>query len=573
MSLISHLRVSAFALLAPLSSGIIFAADAPLGVILAARSATIQPKGINSEFAASPGRALRAGDILRTGEGSVRFLFCPDLTVQTLQAKQELAIPASHLPATPGQFADARKLPACDLPSTGRLPASDLPAAGASSAPQVDILDTLQKSAVLARGGKESDAAGEIARIGAAFPEAVWARGVTVPPAPAGAGFGGKTYALLIGISQYPKEMEPTWRSLRFARADAQAFADFLISAKGGGIAGDQIQMLLDGKATRDAIDAAIKTINEKARGEKNTLILFVASHGFAPDPDKTNQPEPYIVTADAYKQDVKTTGYPMAEFRTLIAKETQEFGRVIAYVDICHAAMMHVASGKQDLEPAVKAVFDDGRTNVGVLLAAKGNAYEAPQFGNHGAFTYSVLKGLNGDAQPTHPPAITLGDLFDYVLHGVRGLTAGKQQPDTFGRDELIILDDITRTPGIDVPVATKMVSADLRGAFKEKKSAPRPLAEREERQASAFEALAHADPLGAIAEYRRIEAGPATTPDAQDHAAQTLRVALEEHGQQILIRYLHGEQLAPQKPEFDLRRPLLRGGRQTAPSHRLRR
>jgi tetratricopeptide (TPR) repeat protein len=45
-----------------------------------------------------------------------------------------------------------------------------------------------------------------------------------------------------------------------------------------------------------------------------------------------------------------------------------------------------------------------------------------------------------------------------------------------------------------------------------------------------------------------------PAVSEDTRRQTAEILRVALEEHGQQILIRYLHGEQIPQTKPAFDL-------------------
>jgi tetratricopeptide (TPR) repeat protein len=73
-------------------------------------------------------------------------------------------------------------------------------------------------------------------------------------------------------------------------------------------------------------------------------------------------------------------------------------------------------------------------------------------------------------------------------------------------------------------------------------------------EPQLSGFAERADADPLAAVPEYQRIVADPSVPAADQTKAADTLRVALEEHGQRILIRYLHGEQLAPQQAEFDL-------------------
>jgi uncharacterized caspase-like protein len=450
------------------------AEDSSVGVILSAESATIQPRGVESEFAAAAGRALQAGDIVRTGTGTVRFVFCPDHTVRTLQPNREFTVPAARLPNASGLFGDVQNLPSCELPRFGVGEASDLLATPSqSSGPKADILETIQRASAMVRRGQQEEASMEYMRLASDYPNAVWARprGMGRNEGAAAGNPGGKTFALLIGISKYPPE-QPLG-SLQFARADAQTFADFLLSPKGGSVPGNQIQLLLDERATRDRIDSAVKDFVNKAAGNTNTLILYIAAHGdflvtvTDPKTGKMRGEQPYLVTADTDHQDEKTTGYPMADFRTLIAKETQAFGRVIVYADVCHAGFIRDAPSEKGLEPAVKEVFSEGQGNVGVMLASARNkfAYEAPQFGNHGAFTYSVLKGLNGGAAHKTDPVITFADLFRYVVSGVGELTNNTQSPDKFvNDDQMAVLDDVTKNPGIRLPNATPLPEAATR-------------------------------------------------------------------------------------------------------------
>src|SRR5580700_6079664 len=73
--------------------------------------------------------------------------------------------------------------------------------------------------------------------------EPATARGVVVPhdllP-----GTSGKTYALLIGISEYPKESP--MGNLKYAHADALKFAEFLATPKGGALPPSQIKLLIN---------------------------------------------------------------------------------------------------------------------------------------------------------------------------------------------------------------------------------------------------------------------------------------------------------------------------------------
>jgi hypothetical protein len=69
----------------------------------------------------------------------------------------------------------------------------------------------------------------------------------------------GKTYALLIGISEYgSKRINP----LHWADKDAEAFGDYLTSARGGKLNPDRVQLLRNEKATRDGIEKAIRILS-----------------------------------------------------------------------------------------------------------------------------------------------------------------------------------------------------------------------------------------------------------------------------------------------------------------------
>src|ERR1700722_19075643 len=84
---------------------------------------------------------------------------------------------------------------------------------------------------------------------------------------------GGRTYALLIGISHYQKVP-----SLEYADKDAELLADFLKSPLGG-VDSENILLLTNERATRAAIDDAVKNFVEPHAGPGNSLIFFVAGH------------------------------------------------------------------------------------------------------------------------------------------------------------------------------------------------------------------------------------------------------------------------------------------------------
>ena len=537
----------------------------PVGIILTASDSLVHFPGVETWITAAPGMELRPDYRLRTNGGTVRFAFCPDRTVLTLLPGHELAIPSSHLGETAGEFGDIGNLASCNLPG---LPARRLDGNGASPnrppsiGSKVDLLEAIQSAEALSRAGNDPAAADEYRRIASDYPEAVWARGMPiVDQSRLAKSPQGKTFALLIGISRYPKESPLA--NLMYADADAKTFSTFLQTPRGGGIPSSQIKLLLNNEATRDGIDSAVRTFVNQAAGAQNTLILFVAAHGHFltinkdPKTQKIVERDPYIITADVYRQDVKTTGYPMAELRNLIAEQTLRFGKVLVYLDVCHAGYVRDAASEIGLQPAVKRVFSDRQGNVGVMMASEANsfAYEAAEFGEHGAFTYYVLDGLNGGAAHRNDPVITFADLYRHVVDGVGDLTNNTQSPDKFvNNDRMAVLDDVTKSPGIKLPKATPLPENATR---RHRGAAPAPRAPDQESETppfSQFESLARRDPLAAIPKYAGLAADPSVPEETRQQWAETLRVSLVEHGQQILIQYMHGEQLPQTKAEFEI-------------------
>src|SRR5207237_1025238 len=86
-------------------------------------------------------------------------------------------------------------------------------------------------------------------------------RGVTLPgtsPTNPVAELNGKTYALLIGVSRYKND--PPITSLQYADKDAESFAELLKTPIAGELKEpDEIRLLTNEKATRAAIDDAVK--------------------------------------------------------------------------------------------------------------------------------------------------------------------------------------------------------------------------------------------------------------------------------------------------------------------------
>jgi tetratricopeptide (TPR) repeat protein len=382
----------------------------------------------------------------------------------------------------------------------------------------------------------------------------------------------GKTYALLIGISRY--QHDPPVASLQFADKDAETFRDLLTKPVGGGLDPDtQIDLLTNERATREAIDDAVKNFAIPHASPDNTLILFVAAHGVYlkteedPDTHKIIDTEPYILTSDSNSQDPKTTGYPMDEFRLMIAQQAMRYGRVLVFVDVCHAENVGGIGGGSQLQEPVRKVFEGRSGDLGLMMAtqAKKPALESARFGEgHGVFSYFLISGLNGAAADPAGDSVTFAELFHYVQNEVYEKTHHQQEPDRRVTNPDMIVVPNVHQEGIQLKEAYPLSQSEVRDIRKRQavaaiRGASKPSVLQERQAADDFEralasgSLLPEEPSSAFQLFAQMRQDP-NIPAAELLARQQrLHVALADRGQQIMSRYLDGEQEALTRADFD--------------------
>ncbi|MBL0730977.1 caspase family protein [Piscinibacter sp. HJYY11] len=157
-----------------------------------------------------------------------------------------------------------------------------------------------------------------------------------------------------------------------------------------------------------------------------DTVLVFVASHGFTPDPASG---EYYFLTKDSTQQDLLAVttarpGQPLdvraaaslmsgTELHALLRRVP---GKRILVLDTCHSGS---ADGRSDPYALAKR---SASAQIAVLSASQGDqlSYEIPPdpSGNtpqHGAFTYALIEALSGRAAAPGAP-VTLQSAFRYV-------------------------------------------------------------------------------------------------------------------------------------------------------------
>jgi len=140
-----------------------------------------------------------------------------------------------------------------------------------------------------------------------------------------------------------------------------------------------------------------------------------------------------------------------MAELHSVVEDELNHAGHVILLADVCRAAT--IAGQKTTSLGAVVEKLGEAPGEMLGLMAARPKelSLESPEFGGgHGAFTWSVLRGLTGAADTDHDGFVSAGELIDFVTTDVPKLTGNKQHPRDFGNMENTTkLSDLSK-PGI---------------------------------------------------------------------------------------------------------------------------
>lgn len=567
--------------------------EEPVGLVLSATGTKLLRADTETPLTARPGDLLFAGDGIRTENGPASFLFCPAKSLDTLTPSGEVRFDAKAPKVKAGKISE-QPARACTLPQTLRVAAASQQHYGVSmtrgiNKPEIpptphdklpaDVLAELAPyDAALAADPKDqaalvteatifenhkltANALDTYYKLREQWPDAVWIKSkifdleqsladqATV--ATAAAKTGGQTYALLVGISKYAKPE----LSLQYADADASVFSNLIESPLGGGVPANNVMLLTDEKATTAAVRNGFQDFLKRRAGKNDTVVILIAGHGTVDGKDA------YILTYDSDPQDLKSTALGMDEVQSLFEDQLSKVGRVLLFVDVCKAGTIGtihnttVASNVQQLGDVQGDLFG--------LLASRPRevSLEGPQFGGgHGVFSYFVIKGLEGAADANHDGVVDADELIKYVSDQVPMATANKQHPREFGSyDNTMRLSD-TRKPGINVAKDEsphwRVILDSRHGGPLYLAGAPQQIPIRDQAALDRFTAAINtgrilpSDPDNAFAALNDLKA--AATPEQYQERENQLRIALENKAQQVLLRYLAGDEMPQSREEF---------------------
>ena len=589
------------------------AVEPPQALILAAGGARVVRMGSELPLSAKPGEILFAGDSLRADGGAVTFLSCTGKSQQTLSADADIVFELRGPKLRAGKITDTKPAAGCFLPAMPRAIVASQQHAGAAMAVEAsrevvaqtfqqrlqqlpeaqrsqlvaelapidsalkanpnDPVNRLARAAALDRAGLDFDAAEEMKEVSKAWPDSGWARSrlfvleekggknaaATVPPAQPEVE--GNTYALLVGISSF---QDSSIKPLQFAHEDALELSRLIKSPRAGGLPEENVVTLVNEKATRGAIQSAIETHLKARAGKNDTIFLFIASHGAMVGR------KGFIVTYDSNPQDLATSGIPMDDIRELFENQLAKVNRLYLYVDVCHAGNVGQIDTKADDKLTERSMVAKDLQMFGMLAAQKNQvAFEGVNYGGgHGAFSFFLMNALNGKADYNDDGKVTMSELSDYVQDQVKSATARAQIPRQIGDIDETRIMALTGKPGIELKEFTPQPLTAGRSITP---VAPRPGLTGGSSTVLTSRMLVDQDVAATLKQYhtaidegRILPGGDASAftfldtlfrrlkPPDYRAQAEKLRVALEDKGQQVLLKYLAGEAAPQNRDDF---------------------
>jgi len=233
-------------------------------------------------------------------------------------------------------------------------------------------------------------------------------------------------WVLSIGVSEYEEERI----SLKYADNDAIQIAKIMESQQGVLYREVFTRSLVNKQATRSEILKAMRTFLGQAAPD-DVVLIFMAGHGLQDGQTKTY----YFVPHDANAGNLFSEGLSMPTFEEACKRIRSKVNKLVLWMDTCHAGAVSLGSRGFLSDDVAKAVVKAS----GQYVLSAGQAGELSledeefKFDDedraHGAFTYSLLRGLRGAAKDS-TGVVWISGLFGHVSREVPRLTGGAQNP-----------------------------------------------------------------------------------------------------------------------------------------------
>ncbi len=241
-------------------------------------------------------------------------------------------------------------------------------------------------------------------------------------------------WLLAVGVSDYASaDLE-----LEFADRDAEEIARALRgAARGGRYREVKSLVLTNQQVTRASLLDGLANFLGKA-GPDDVAALFFAGHGVR----DLSSGSYYFLPHPASTDNLLTEGLRMSDFDEMLRIVRRNVRAVVVMLDTCHSGAFGLSSNQVVSADEMAAQMSAGEGFFLLAASRPGEDSKEQKALGHGAFTYSILEALDGNADADGDGALSVSEMFGYVAKRVPALTGGQQHPysKTEGTDLVLV-------------------------------------------------------------------------------------------------------------------------------------
>jgi Flp pilus assembly protein TadD len=235
--------------------------------------------------------------------------------------------------------------------------------------------------------------------------------------------------AVVVGIADFE---DPGITDLRYTTRDARAFADYLRHPERGGVPPRRVKVLLDSAATLAAIQSALAWQLETATPGAPSY-LYLATHGDV-EAEHVNTGG-FLLAHDTPRNNYELLALSVSYLNDHLRRLAEKGVTAVVVTDACHAGTLagDAVSGRTLTAARLMRQLD---REVRLLSCQPYElAREGERWGEgRGAFSYHLIRGLEGAADTDRDRQIDLFELERYVAESVSADTEREQHPALVG-------------------------------------------------------------------------------------------------------------------------------------------
>lgn len=232
-----------------------------------------------------------------------------------------------------------------------------------------------------------------------------------------------KIWGVFIGISNYANPSS-TLDKLHYTDDDAYLLYSFYKSPAGGALPDEQVTVLVDENATKEAILASVEKAVAKA-APQDIILVYYSGHGVNGG----------ILPYDHYPEK-ESSQLSYEKIKTLLNKSKAKKKLIVS--DACFAGTLVASRGKGKRPMnAFYQKLTQAKDGTILLASSRPREFSKEYEGlRQGVFSYFMMQGLKGQADTgSKDGIITIRELFDYVSANVTRRTDGEQNPMIYGK------------------------------------------------------------------------------------------------------------------------------------------